>query len=171
MKYLACIAALALASPAVAGSHKEAGMDNKMKDMMVAPMMAETVVDVAVGSPDHTVLVDLVIQAGLVDALSAEGPFTVFAPVNDAFAALPAETLEAVMGDPALLNSVLTYHVVPGKVMAADLVDGMSVTTLSGDEIVIDLSMGVNVNDASVVAEDLPAGNGVVHVIDGVLVP
>lgn len=168
MKYVAFIAALAVAGPALADAHKESGME---KDMMVAPMMAETVVDVAIGSSDHTMLVDLVVQAGLVEALSGEGPFTVFAPVNAAFAALPAETLDAVAGDPALLNKVLTHHVVAGEVMAADLVDGMSVTTLSGQDITIDLSMGAKVNGATVIAADLKAGNGVVHVIDGVLLP
>jgi uncharacterized surface protein with fasciclin (FAS1) repeats len=130
------------------------------------------VVDVAAGSPDHTTLVSLVAQAGLVETLSdPNAAFTVFAPVNAAFDALPPDTLAAVAADPALLASVLTYHVVPGKVMAADLVDGMMVETVQGSMLTVDLSDGAKIGDATIVATDLEAGNGVVHVIDAVLLP
>jgi hypothetical protein len=112
-------------------------------------------------------------EAGLVDALRGPGPFTVFAPTDDAFAALPQETLDAVLADPeGLLTQILLYHVVAGKWMAADLVDGQEIVTLQGAPLTISLSdEGAMVNDANIIATDIEASNGVIHVIDAVLVP
>ncbi len=132
------------------------------------------VVDVAIGSPDHTTLVAAVTAAELVETLKGEGPFTVFAPTNAAFAALPAGTVESLLTPEkkADLTSILTYHVVPGSVMAADLVDGQKVTTVQGKELTVTIKDGkVMINGANVTAADLVGSNGVVHVIDAVLMP
>lgn len=132
------------------------------------------VVDVAIGSPDHTTLVAAVTAAELVETLKGEGPFTVFAPTNAAFEALPAGTVESLLTaeKKADLTSILTYHVVPGSVMAADLVDGQKVTTVQGQELTVSIKDGVvMINGATVTAADLKGSNGVVHVIDAVLMP
>jgi len=126
-----------------------------------------TIVDFAAGNPDFSTLVDLVTQAGLVDTLNGSGPFTVFAPTNAAFASLPQETLDAVSSDPALLTSVLTYHVVGGTVLSTDLVDGAAVETVNGATVTVSLNPDM-INDANIVATDLLASNGVIHVIDSV---
>lgn len=115
-------------------------------------------------------LVGLLGQAGLVETLQAEGPFTIFAPTNDAFAALPEEQLTALQDDPDMLTRVLTYHVVEGNVMSADVTDGM-VMTLEGSELNATTENGVMFNDATVTEPDLATSNGVVHVIDRVLLP
>lgn len=132
-----------------------------------------TVVDVAVGNADFSTLVTAVQEAGLVDTLNGEGPFTVFAPTNEAFAKIPAADLEAILADKAKLTSILTYHVVPGKVMAADLKPGeQAVTTVEGSEAaVIVTDAGVTYAGANVVATDVDACNGVIHVIDAVVIP
>jgi uncharacterized surface protein with fasciclin (FAS1) repeats len=141
-----------------------------------------TVVDVAVGSPDHTTLVAAVTQAGLVETLSGEGPFTVFAPTDAAFATA-LETLgltaEELLASPDL-SGILTYHVVPGKLMAADVLAAVeagggtaSVETVNGASIEVTVMDGmVMLNGAAMVSvADLEAGNGVVHVIDAVILP
>lgn len=133
-----------------------------------------TVVDIAVGSPDHTTLVAAVSAAGLVETLSDEGPFTVFAPTNAAFGALPEGTVESLLLEENRdqLTAILTYHVVAGNVLSGDLSDGQVVTTLQGQELTVSIKDGkVMINDATVVAADLSGSNGVVHVIDGVLLP
>ncbi|MCB8999764.1 MAG: fasciclin domain-containing protein [Bacteroidales bacterium] len=132
-----------------------------------------TVVDVIVNSPDHTTLETAVVAAGLVDALSGDGPFTVFAPTDAAFAALPAGTLDALLADPTgQLKEILLYHVVSGKVLSTDLSDGMMATTLLGKDITITINGdGVFINNAKVTVADVMADNGVVHVIDAVLLP
>ena len=131
------------------------------------------IVDTAVAAGDFNTLVTAVQAAGLVDALKGEGPFTVFAPTDEAFAKLPAETLQAALADPqGLLTQVLLYHVVPGKVMAADLSDGMEAATLQGENVTFTLGDGVAmVNDANIVATDIETSNGVIHVIDTVILP
>ena len=133
---------------------------------------AKTVVDIAAGSPDHTTLVAAVKAAGLADTLSGPGPFTVFAPTNAAFAKLPAGTVEDLLKpeNKAKLASILTYHVVPGKVMAKDVKAG-AVKTVNGKSATLATSGGVTINKAKVVAADLGADNGVVHVIDTVILP
>ncbi|MDE4173259.1 fasciclin domain-containing protein [Phaeobacter sp. PT47_59] len=134
---------------------------------------AKDIVDTAVGAGDFNTLVAAVQAAGLVDTLKGEGPFTVFAPTDAAFAALPEGTVEELLKpeNKDQLISILTYHVVPGKVMSTDLSDDMSAATVQGGTIMIDLDKGVMVNDASVVTADIEAGNGVIHVIDKVILP
>ena len=141
-----------------------------------APKMVEPkdVVDIAIGSTDHTTLVAAVTAAGLVETLKGAGPFTVFAPTNAAFAALPAGTVEGLLKPEkkAALTNILTYHVVAGAVKAADLKDGQKVKTLQGEELTVSIKDGkVKINGANVTAADLTSGNGVVHVIDAVLMP
>ncbi len=136
--------------------------------------MPGTVVDIAIGSPEHTTLVAAVTAAGLVETLKGAGPFTVFAPTNAAFAALPAGTVEGLLKPEkkAALTGVLTYHVVAGSVKAADLKDGQKVKTLQGEELTVSIKEGkVMINGANVLAADLESGNGIVHVVDGVLLP
>ena len=131
-----------------------------------------TVVDIIVGSEDHNTLETAVIAAGLVDALSGEGPFTVFAPTDAAFAALPEGALDEVLADIDLLTSILTHHVASGSVLSTDLSDGMMVTTLNGTELMITISdNGVMIDNAMVTVADIMADNGVVHVINAVLIP
>ena len=133
---------------------------------------AQTIVDVAASNPDFSTLVTAVTEAGLVDTLNGDGPFTVFAPTNEAFAALPEGQLQALLANKEQLVKVLTYHVVPGKVMAADVVGLSSATSVEGEPITITAgSDGVMVNDANVTATDIEASNGVIHVIDKVILP
>ncbi|WP_445246902.1 fasciclin domain-containing protein [Microcoleus sp. OTE_8_concoct_300] len=129
------------------------------------------IVDTAVSAGSFTSLVAAVQAAGLVDTLKGPGPFTVFAPTDDAFAKLPAGTVEALFNDIPQLTKILTYHVVSGKVMAADVVKLTSAKTVEGSEVKIDASNGVKINDATVTAADVVADNGVIHVIDSVLLP
>jgi uncharacterized surface protein with fasciclin (FAS1) repeats len=131
-----------------------------------------TIVDVAVGAGNFTTLVAAVTAADLVETLSGEGPFTVFAPTDEAFAALPAGVLDALLlpENKETLVKILTYHVVSGKVMAADITDG-DVATVEGSNVMLVTTSGVKVNDANVVSADVPASNGVIHAIDAVILP
>jgi uncharacterized surface protein with fasciclin (FAS1) repeats len=132
------------------------------------------VVDIAIESPDHTTLVAAVTAAGLVETLKGDGPFTIFAPTNAAFAALPAGTVDGLLKPESkdALTNVLTYHVVAGAVKAADLMDGQKVKTLQGEELTVTIKDGkVMINGANVTAADLEGSNGVIHVIDAVLMP
>ncbi len=134
---------------------------------------SKTIVDLAVATPDLSTLVAAVKAAGLVETLSGKGPYTVFAPTNEAFAALPAGTLDELLKpeNKDQLVKVLTYHVVPGTVTSSQLVAG-PVTTVEGQDVTIALAGGkAMVNDATVVTADIAASNGVVHVIDKVLLP
>lgn len=135
-----------------------------------APQPA-TVVEIIVNSPDHTVLETAVIAAGLDDDLSGEGPFTVFAPTDAAFAALPAGALEGLLADPTgALADLLLYHVAGAAALSTDLSDGQLVTTLQGGDVEVTIDgMGVMINNANVIVADLVADNGVVHVIDAAL--
>ena len=152
--FMAATAATALtATTALAGGHS---MD---------------IVDTAVNAGTFTTLVAAVEAAGLVDTLKGEGPFTVFAPTDEAFAALPEGTVEGLLADPEALAAILTYHVVPGKVMSTDLSNNMMATTANGADITIMTEGGVMVNDANVVAADVEASNSVIHVIDAVIFP
>ncbi|WP_424987766.1 fasciclin domain-containing protein [Microbulbifer sp. S227A] len=134
---------------------------------------AKDIVDTAVGADDFTTLVAAVEAAGLVETLKGTGPFTVFAPTDAAFAALPEGTVEMLLKpeNKDQLVAILTYHVVAGKVMSSDLGDDMTATTVQGSAIMIDLDNGVMVNDATVVSADIEAENGVIHVIDKVIMP
>lgn len=133
----------------------------------------EDIVAIAQGNPDFSILVSALQEADLVETLQGDGPFTVFAPTNDAFEQLLMDldiTADELLAQPDLKN-VLTYHVVSGDVMAADLTDGMETETVNGEELMLDLSGDPMVNDAMITTTDLEATNGVVHVIDKVLVP
>ena len=153
------------------GTHALSGMVGTVT-VTAPPPPSNTVVDIIVNSEDHTTLETAVIAAGLVETLSGAGPFTVFAPTDDAFAALPAGTIEAVLADIDLLTAILTYHVVGGTTLSTDLMDGMSVETLNGESVNVTINAdGVFINDAEVIVADLVADNGVVHVIDAVLLP
>jgi len=140
--------------------------------MESASMASGTVVEVASGNPDFTTLVAAVEAAGLAETLNAAGPYTVFAPTNEAFEALPAGTVEKLLkpANKEALTKILTYHVLSSKVMAADVKDG-KVATVEGGELTLDTMNGVKVNNAKVVSADVAASNGVIHVIDTVLVP
>lgn len=151
------------AATAVAGTALFAGSKAAEKD----------IVDTAVNAGQFETLVAAVSAAELVETLKSEGPFTVFAPTDEAFAALPEGTVETLLKpeNKDQLIAVLTYHVVPGKVMSTDLSDDMAAKTVQGSEIMIDLDDGVKVNDATVVAADIETTNGVIHVIDAVILP
>lgn len=129
------------------------------------------IVDTAVGAGSFNTLVAAVKAAGLVETLKGPGPFTVFAPTDEAFAKLPAGTVDALLKDIPQLTKILTYHVVSGKVTAADVVKLDKATTVQGSDVTIDATSGVKVNDAQVVTPDVAADNGVIHVIDSVLLP
>ncbi len=134
---------------------------------------SKDIVDTAVGAGSFTTLVAAVQAAGLVDTLKSDGPFTVFAPTDDAFAALPEGTVETLLKpeNKNQLVSILTYHVVPGAVKSTDLSDGMKAATVQGSEVTIGTSGGVTVDGANVVQADIMASNGVIHVIDAVILP
>ena len=153
---------------------KEGGEETTDTTVVAPVEVPNTVVDIAVGSADHTTLVAAVTAAGLVETLSGDGPFTIFAPTNAAFAALPAGTVEDLLKpeNKDKLTSILTYHVVAGNVMSAQLSDGQKVVTLNGQELTVAIKEGVvTINGAKVVAADLAGSNGVIHVVDGVILP
>ncbi|MGF1517075.1 MAG: fasciclin domain-containing protein [Nodosilinea sp.] len=129
------------------------------------------IVDTAVSAGSFSTLVAAVKAAGLVDTLKGKGPFTVFAPTDDAFAKLPAGTVDSLLKDVPKLKAILTYHVVSGKVMAADVGKLTKATTVQGTDVKIDASSGVKINNATVTTADVAADNGVIHIIDTVLLP
>ena len=135
---------------------------------------AQDIVDTAVAAGQFTTLVAAVQAAGLVETLKGEGPYTVFAPTNEAFAALPEGTVENLLKpeNKDQLVAVLTYHVVPGKIMASDVAGkAMEVASVQGSELSVDATNGVTVDNANVVAADIETSNGVIHVIDKVVLP
>ena len=138
-----------------------------------APAWAADIVDTAAEAGSFSTLLAAAEAAGLVDTLKGEGPFTVFAPSDEAFAALPAGTVEELLKpeNKDQLAAILTYHVVPGKVMSTDLSDDMMAATVQGGEVMIDLDNGVMVDNATVVSADIETSNGVIHVIDQVILP
>jgi uncharacterized surface protein with fasciclin (FAS1) repeats len=160
----AVVAALTLSA---CGSESEEAMETTTGEMA-----AGTIVDVASAAGNFGTLVAAVTAADLVETLSGTGPFTVFAPTDDAFAALPAGVLDALLlpENKALLAQILTYHVVSGMVMAADVTDG-DVATVEGQTIKLSTADGVSVNGAKVIAADVAASNGVIHAIDAVILP
>ena len=131
------------------------------------------IIETAVSNPEFSTLVAAVKAAGLVETLQGKGPFTVFAPTNAAFAKLPAGTIEDLLKpeNKDKLVAILTYHVIAGKVMAADVVTLSKATTVQGSDIIIDTSDGVKINNAVVTQTDLKTKNGVIHVIDTVIIP
>jgi len=154
---------------------KETPAETVVEEVVETPAeVSNTVVDIAVGSADHTTLVAAVTAAGLVETLSGTGPFTVFAPTNAAFAALPAGTVDKLLLPESkdALTGILTYHVVSGNVKAADLTDGQVVKTLNGQDLTVSIKDGVvMINGSKVVTADLVGTNGVIHVIESVLMP
>ena len=150
-----------------------------MKKTLIASLLAlgaltsaqaADIVDTAVAAGSFKTLVTAIQAAGLVETLKGKGPFTVFAPTDAAFAKVPKADLDALLKDKAKLTAVLTYHVVPGKVMAADVKAG-KVKTVQGSELTISTMGGVTVDKAKVTATDIAADNGVIHVIDTVMMP
>jgi len=133
-------------------------------------VQAKDIVDTAVAAGSFKTLATALQAAGLVDTLKGKGPFTVFAPTDEAFAKVPKDQLDALLKDKAKLTAVLTYHVVPGKVMAADVKAG-KVKTVQGGDITVTTTGGVKVDAANVVKTDIVADNGVIHVIDAVILP
>ncbi|XDB00303.1 fasciclin domain-containing protein [Sulfitobacter sp. LCG007] len=131
------------------------------------------IVDTAAGSGDFSTLVAAVEAAGLVDTLKGDGPFTIFAPTDAAFAALPEGTVESLLQpeNRDQLIAILTYHVVPGKVMSSDLSDGMAAKTVQGSDLTVHLGDGVKINEATVTQPDIQTSNGVIHVVDTVILP
>ncbi len=152
---LALAASALIALPAFAGS------------------MKKDIVDTAAEAGSFSTLLAAAEAAGLVETLKGDGPFTVFAPTDEAFAALPEGAVEDLLKpeNKEQLVSILTYHVVPGKVMSGDLTDDMAATTVQGSDIMIDLDNGVMVEEATVVSADIETSNGVIHVIDQVILP
>ncbi len=129
------------------------------------------IIDTAVNAGSFTTLVAAIKAADLVETLKGAGPFTVFAPTDEAFAKLPAGTVDSLLKDVPKLKKILTYHVVSGKVLSKDVVKLKSAKTVEGSEVKIDASKGVKINDATVSTPDVAADNGVIHVIDTVLIP
>ncbi len=154
---------------------KETTVEKEVVDKPVVdkPAMEGDIVDIASADPNFSTLVAALTKAQLVDTLKGEGPFTVFAPTNAAFEKLLMDlgiTADELLAHPDLAK-VLTYHVVPGKVMSTDLTDKMEADTVNGEKLKVDLTDGVMINNAKVTTADLEASNGVIHVIDTVLVP
>lgn len=133
----------------------------------------KNIVEIASENTDFNTLVAGVVAAGLADTLSGPGPFTVFAPTNEAFAKLPAGTLEELLKpeNKEKLAAILTYHVVAGKVMSTDLSNGQKAATVNGQEVTVTIGESVQVDNATITAADLEASNGVIHVIDSVIMP
>lgn len=142
--------------------------------LSVSKAQSKNIVELAMGNENLSTLVAAVKAGGLVETLQGDGPFTVFAPTNEAFAALPAGTLEMLLKpeNKDKLVAILTYHVVPGKVMSSDLSNGQKAKTVQGENVMVDISYGnVKISGAKVVTADVAASNGVVHVIDKVILP
>ena len=166
------IATFALASASVAfGGHKCAG--TPARTVAAKKAKPADIVDTAVGAGSFKTLAAALEAAGLVDTLKGKGPFTVFAPTDEAFEKLPAGTVESLLKpeNKDKLVAILTYHVVPGKVKAADVVKVKSAKTVQGQSVKVDASNGVKINDAKVEKADIDCSNGVIHVIDTVLLP
>jgi uncharacterized surface protein with fasciclin (FAS1) repeats len=189
-RFLAIAAAVCLSATAFVSCNDEKKEAEKPKEEASTPMEpaeekgvmvgganmvpSKDIVDNAAGSADHTTLVAAVKAAGLVETLKGAGPFTVFAPTNEAFAKLPAGTVDNLLKPEmkADLTKVLTYHVVAGAVKAADLKDGQKIKTVQGGELTVTIKDGkVMINGANVTIADVISSNGVTHVIDGVVLP
>jgi len=159
---LALVGAIGAASVGVAGAQSTS----------TTTAAQQNIVQIAASNPDFSTLVTAVTAAGLGDTLSGTGPFTVFAPTNAAFAKIPAAQLQAILADKAKLTKILTYHVVPGKVLAGDLKKKQKVATVEGSKVkILKNKMGATINGANITKTDIQASNGVIHVIDTVLLP
>lgn len=158
------------ALPAFADSY-DSGNGNEQMLGEASTTKPTNIVQTAQAAGSFTTLVSLLESTGLDDTLSGTGPFTVFAPTDEAFAKVPKETLAALQSDPEQLKKVLTYHVVAGKVDASKVAKLSEAETVQGSKVRIDASSGVKVDDASVTKADIMASNGIIHVIDSVLIP
>lgn len=170
----------ATTEPAAEATEMETEMATEMETEMATEMETEmgeategqTIVDIATSNEDFSTLAELVTTAGLAETLSGEGPFTVFAPTNAAFEAVDSATLEELQNDTEQLTTVLQNHVVEGEVTSDMLEDGMTVTTLAGNEVEVSIDGDtVMIGDATVAMADVQASNGVIHAIDAVLLP
>lgn len=164
LKSLVAVVAIGAASIAGAAHHAE-----KRSDAMDKVSM--DIVDTAIAAGSFNTLVAAVKAAGLVDTLKGDGPFTVFAPTDEAFAKIPAGKLQALLNDRDALTKVLTYHVVPGKVMATDVMNIDSAKTVQGQSVMISKTDGVSIDNAKVIKTDIETSNGVIHIIDTVILP
>jgi uncharacterized surface protein with fasciclin (FAS1) repeats len=173
LRALAAAAVLVFAASACSSDDSDSGAsDMKETSSTTAMTTSDTIVDVASGNPDFSTLVTAVKKADLASTLSGTGPFTVFAPTNAAFGKVPADQLNALLADKAQLTKVLTYHVVPGKVLAADLQPTQQVKTVEGQDVDIQVANGAaTINGCAITKTDIEASNGVIHVIDCVLTP
>jgi uncharacterized surface protein with fasciclin (FAS1) repeats len=171
----ALAAALVLSGPSAFACGEGTSKDAGLKVMNAAyggqEKASKDIVDTAVAAGNFKTLATALAAAGLVETLKGDGPFTVFAPTDEAFAKLPKGTVENLLKDPKKLAKVLTYHVVAGKVTAADVAALTSAKTVEGSSVKIDTRAGVRINDARVTTADIMAANGVIHVIDTVLLP
>ncbi|MHA6491957.1 fasciclin domain-containing protein [Pseudomonas borbori] len=158
-------------------TRRTAGLFAATLALVAAPAFADMhggkkdIVDTAVAAGQFETLITAVTAAGLAETLKGDGPFTVFAPNDAAFAKVPKADLDALLADKEKLTSVLTYHVVPGKLMAADLAGKTSLKTVQGGELMLETSSGVTVDGASVISADIETSNGVIHEIDSVVMP
>jgi uncharacterized surface protein with fasciclin (FAS1) repeats len=169
-----CVAFSVIAAFVAAGKVAEAGKrcaGTSVKTVAFNKAAKSDIVDTAVNAGSFKTLATALKAAGLVETLKGKGPFTVFAPTDEAFAKLPPGTVEALLQDKAKLTAILTYHVVSGNVKAADVVNLKSAKTVQGQAVAIDATDGVKINDAKVVKADIDCSNGVIHVIDTVLLP
>ena len=166
------VAALAVVGALGATSVGVAGAQSTGSSTTTAPASSQTIVDIAASNPDFSTLVTAVTAAGLGSTLSGTGPFTLFAPTNAAFAKIPPTDLNAILADKAKLTKILTYHALSGKVMAGDLKKKQKPETVEGSKVLIKTSKkGATIGDAKIVKTDIVGKNGVIHVIDTVLLP
>lgn len=171
MKSMSLMAYVAVVSLALFVANAQADEGCATKAKAAACTGSKDIVDTAVSAGSFNTLAAALKAAGLVDTLKGKGPFTVFAPTDEAFAKLPKGTVEGLLKDPPKLRQVLKYHLVSGNVMAKDVIKLTSAKTLLGQSVSIDASDGVKVNNATVVKADIPCSNGVIHVLDAVILP
>jgi uncharacterized surface protein with fasciclin (FAS1) repeats len=169
MRIAMILGALALVAAPAAAQYSTSGVKDKAATASASSTM--NIVEVAASAGSFNTLLAAAKAAGLAETLANGGPFTVFAPTDEAFAALPAGTVDALLKDTEKLKAILLYHVVSGTVMAKDVAGLSKATTLQGGDLKVDTSNGVMINDAMVVKADVAASNGVIHVINKVLLP
>ena len=162
---------LTLGTTAMAGSCSDSKSNAKQAKNKGHETATKNIVETAMAAGNFSTLLAAVQAAGLTATLKGTGPFTVFAPTDAAFAKLPAGTVESLLADKAKLASILTYHVVPGRVFSSDLTNDQTATTVQGQSVKFTIGSSARVNDANIVAADIAASNGVIHVIDTVILP
>jgi uncharacterized surface protein with fasciclin (FAS1) repeats len=169
---LVAVASLGLVACSSDSDSSSSSSDTKASTTTTTAKCDNTIVDTAAGNADFSTLVSAVQQADLVDTLNAEGPYTVFAPTNAAFAKIDPATLQGILGDKEKLTKILTYHVLGSKVTSSDLQPTQTVATVEGSDVTITAdASGAKINDANITTTDIETCNGVIHVIDTVLVP